>query len=297
MARVVTGGTPVSPGHARRRLRAPRFRRRRQSHARGRLPNFHRAARSTSRCPRHDSPTHRCAPRCATAARIVDLHQGPSRSTPSAPCSASRSACRRGRTPAKAALALKTSPSGGARHSLEAYVWVRRVDQVALRALSLPSGRACAHEAGRPRRARHRDVVVAGTARLRRRGGRRRAVVRTRARGVALPERAGVPCRADRVRPSRADVLPDRHRARARAVLHRGTRGHGHRSATSGSTVGCSRRCTWSVPGRVVPGAWQPHAGQPAPRLEITELGRALADRVTRRSSGPRRRRRRASGR
>jgi len=48
--------------------------------------------------------------------------------------------------------------------------------------------------------------------------------------------------------------------------------------------------------GRAQPGPWQPHAGQPAPYLELTALGKALGAPATRRSNGPRRPRRRASG-
>ena len=47
-----------------------------------------------------------------------------------------------------------------------------------------------------------------------------------------------------------------------------------------------------------VAGEWQPHAGRVAPRLDVTELGRALADdTITRRSPAPRRPRHRESGR
>ena len=276
VGRLVTGGAPVPPRHARRRVRAPRFRRRRRrtaaaacrtSTARRRR---YRAAPATTRdaslrAALRDRRTHR---RFAAGA---DPGRGPRHA-----CSASRSACRHGRTPAKAA-------------------WRSRPRRRAVRGTASRRTCGCGASTGYPQasittvparmrsrrlddrgRARLGDVVVAGTARLRRRGGRRRAVVGTGARGVALPERARVPCRADRVRPPRADVLPGRHRARARAVLYRSTRGHGHRSATSGSTAGCSRRCTWSVRGASCAGRWQPHAGQPAPRLEITELGRAL---------------------
>ncbi len=44
-------------------------------------------------------------------------------------------------------------------------------------------------------------------------------------------------------------------------------------------------------------GAWQPHGGRPAPRLDVTDLGRALSGRATRRWTGRPRPRRRASGR
>ena len=49
-------------------------------------------------------------------------------------------------------MALKTSPSGGARHSIEAYALVRRVAGVASGALSLWSRRSPAASPGAPRR-------------------------------------------------------------------------------------------------------------------------------------------------
>ena len=193
-------------------------------------------------------------------------------------------------------LALKTSPSGGARHSLEAYVWARRVDQV-------PSGlyhyRPGAHVLTRlddhsepdkvtswlPAQPGYEDaaIVVVLSSELARVAWRYRSA---RAYRVVLIE-CGHLAQTFCVTASALGLAPFCTAALADSAIE-GDLGLDGRMQPAMYVVGA---------GSVVPGAWQPHAGQPAPRLEITDLGRALADRVTRRSSGPRRRRRRASGR
>ena len=130
MARVVTGGTPVSPCHARRRLRTPRFHRTRAVARRVRRPNFHRAARSHIALP---------TPRLAGASLRAALRDRRThRRFAPGPIPLDAVGTLLGVTfgvqawahASEGRLALKTSPSGGARHSLEAYVWARRVDQV-----------------------------------------------------------------------------------------------------------------------------------------------------------------------
>jgi SagB-type dehydrogenase family enzyme len=193
-------------------------------------------------------------------------------------------------------LALKTSPSGGARHSLEAYVWVRRVDQVAP---GLYHYRPGAHALTRlddrtepgsvtswlPAQPGYEDaaVVVVLSSELARVAWRYRSA---RAYRVVLIE-CGHLAQTFCLVATALGLAPFCTAALADTVIE-GDLGLDGRMQPAMYVVGA---------GRVVPGAWQPHAGQPAPPLEITELGRALADRVTRRSNGPRPRRRRANGR
>jgi SagB-type dehydrogenase family enzyme len=179
-------------------------------------------------------------------------------------------------------LALKTSPSGGARHSLEAYVWARRVADVPS---ALYHYRADDHELSRVA-----DEPTAGL------------VTRW------LPTQTGYDGAAVVV--VLASVLARvawRYRsARAyRVVLIEA----GHLAQTfclTATALGLAPFCTAALAdsviegdlgldgelqpvmyavgaGRPAPGDWQPHEGRPAPRLEITDLGRAWARPVTRR--------------
>ena len=193
-------------------------------------------------------------------------------------------------------LALKTSPSGGARHSLEAYVWARRVDQV-------PSGlyhyRPGAHVLTRLDDHREPDTV---TSWLPAQPGYEEAAIVV----VLSSELARVAWRYRSARAYRVVLIECGHLAQTFCVTATALGLAPFCTAALADTAieqdlgldGLMQPAMYVVgAGAVVPGAWQPHAGQPAPRLEITELGRALADRVTRRSSGPRRRRHRANGR
>ena len=131
--------------------------------------------------------------------------------------------------------ALKTSPSGGACHSLEAYVAARRVDRPDARDLSLQPGRPCARACARRtagRSDRHLSRRTALVSRCQRAlsdddGDPARAVE------VSLPSR--VSQRAARSRPLLPDVLSRRDVAGTRAVLYgarsrlRGRAGPRHR--------------------------------------------------------------------
>ena len=148
---MVTGGTPVSPGHTRRRasrvvIAADTAARHAAAAGRTSASRHHRHPR----CPHHGSLAHRCG----TALRDRRTHRRFARGN--IPLEAvwhpARPHLRRagvGPRGAKGRLALKTSPSGGARHSLEAYVWVRRVEQVPPGLYHYRAGDHVAHEAGR----------------------------------------------------------------------------------------------------------------------------------------------------
>ena len=121
-------------------------------------------------------------------------------------------------------LALKTSPSGGARHSLEAYVWVRDVDGVPAALYHYrPGEHVLTPPRGRPRPCTG-DRMVTHTARIRRRRGARRSLVGAGARGLAVSQRQGLSGRTAGGGTSGADVLSCRHGPGSRAVLHRGAR-------------------------------------------------------------------------
>jgi SagB-type dehydrogenase family enzyme len=193
-------------------------------------------------------------------------------------------------------LALKTSPSGGARHSLEAYVWVRRVDQVPSGLYHYrPGGHAITRLEDRaepgsvtawlPAQPGYEDaaIVVALSSELARVAWRYRSA---RAYRVVLIE-CGHLAQTFCLVATALGLAPFCTAALADTVIE-GDLGLDGRTQPAMYVVGA---------GRAMPGPWQPHAGQSPPRIELTALGRALAGRLTRRSSGPRRRHRRESGR
>ena len=188
-------------------------------------------------------------------------------------------------------LALKTSPSGGARHSLEAYVWVRRVAHVppglyhyrpgthVLTKLADRTGPGTV-TAWLPAQPGYEDaaIVVALSSELARVAWRYRSA---RAYRVVLIE-CGHLAQTFCLTATALGLAPFCTAALADTVIERDL-GLDGRTQPAMYVVGA---------GCAVRGPWQPHAGQPAPALEVTEIGRALAERVIRRSSGPRRRRR-----
>jgi SagB-type dehydrogenase family enzyme len=193
-------------------------------------------------------------------------------------------------------LAMKTSPSGGARHSLEAYVWVRRVDALApglyhyrpgMHAITRLDDRAApgAVTTWLPAQSGYEDaaIVVAMSCELARVAWRYRSA---RAYRVVLIE-CGHLAQTFCLVATALGLAPFCTAALADTVIE-------HDLGLDGT----NQPAMYVVgAGRPVPGPWQPHAGQPAPRLELTALGKAFGERATRRSDGPRRRRRRASGR
>ena len=198
--------------------------------------------------------------------------------------------------PGEGRLALKTSPSGGARHSLEAYVWVRRVERI-------PAGlyhyRPGAHVLTR---LDDRDRPEAVTAWLPAQPGYEDAAIVV----VLSSELARVAWRYRSARAYRVVLIECGHLAQTFCLVATALGLGPFCTAALADTaierdLGLDGRMQPAMyvvgAGRLVPGPWQPHAGQPAPPLEVTELGLTLLARVTRRSNGPRRRRRRASAR
>lgn len=187
-------------------------------------------------------------------------------------------------------LALKTSPSGGARHSLEAWVWVRRVEALDP---GLYHYRSDVHGLTRldDRPAPDRvtawlpaqdgyegaPVVVAVASVLARVAWRYRSA---RAYRVVLIE-AGHLAQTFCLTASALGLAPFCTAALADSVIE--------------SHLGLDGQVSPVVyamgAGRPAPGAWRPHEQRPAPRLEVTALGEALdtPDRraVSRRSSRP----------
>lgn len=179
-------------------------------------------------------------------------------------------------------LALKTSPSGGARHSLEAYVWARHV-------AGLPSGlyhyRADEHALTRvadppssspatrwlPAQAGYdgASVVVVLASVLARVAWRYRSA---RAYRVVLLE-AGHLAQTFCLTATALGLAPFCTAALADSVIEDDLGLDGHRQPVM-YAVGA---------GRPAPGDWQPHEGRPAPRVEVTDLGRAWARPFTRR--------------
>jgi SagB-type dehydrogenase family enzyme len=193
-------------------------------------------------------------------------------------------------------LALKTSPSGGARHSLEAYVWVRHVDGVPAALYHyrpgehsltrLDTGRVPGHvtewlpiQDGYEGAA----VLVALTSELARVAWRYRSA---RAYRVVLLE-AGHLAQTFCLAATALGLAPFCTAALADAVIEHDL----------GLDAAAQPVMYMVGAGRVATGAWQPHAGRVAPRLVVTALGKTLESRVIRRWRGPRRPRRRASGR
>jgi SagB-type dehydrogenase family enzyme len=191
--------------------------------------------------------------------------------------------------PAEGPLALKTSPSGGARHSLEAYVWVRNVD-------GIPAGlyhyRPGDHALAALDGATVPDVV---TRWLPAQDGYQAASVLV----VMASELARVAWRYRSARAYRVVLIEAGHLAQTFCLAATALGLAPFSTAALADTVvesdlgidGRTQPVFYAVgAGPRVAGEWQPHAGRPAPRLEVTDLGRALADdQVTRRSPAPRR--------
>ncbi len=174
-------------------------------------------------------------------------------------------------------LALKTSPSGGARHSLEAYIWARHVEE-------LPAGlyhyRPAEHALTRleqppalgsvtrwlPMQTGYEGagVVVVLASVLARVAWRYRSA---RAYRVVLIE-AGHLGQAFCLTATALGLAPFCTGALADSVIE-GDLG----------IDGLDQPVMYAVgAGLVAPGDWQPHEGRPAPPLEVTDLGRALGD-------------------
>ena len=122
-------------------------------------------------------------------------------------------------------FAVKTSPSGGALHPIEAYVVARDVEGISPGNLSLrreqaPAGIAAARDDARPHvRLRDRAAVVFGCLRICSDDGS------VHADAVEIQVSASLSGGAGGVRTSVPDVLPDRDVARAGAFLHDGAGG------------------------------------------------------------------------
>jgi len=193
-------------------------------------------------------------------------------------------------------LALKTSPSGGARHSLEAYVWVRDVDGVPAALYHYRPGEHVLTrlDAGRvPAQVTEwlpiqhgyegAAVLVALSSELARVAWRYRSA---RAYRVVLLE-AGHLAQTFCLAATALGLAPFCTAALADAVIEHDL----------GLDAAAQPVMYMVGAGRVAGGDWQPHAGRVAPHLDVTALGRTLGDRVTRRWRGPRRPHRRVSGR
>ncbi len=172
-------------------------------------------------------------------------------------------------------LALKTSPSGGARHSLEAYAWVRHVEGVPAGLYHYRPDRhvleSLANDAPPDHVTRwlpQQDgyegaaVVVAMASVLARVAWRYRTA---RAYRVVLLE-AGHLAQTFCLTATALGLAPFCTGALADSAIERdlGLDGIGQPVFY---VVGAGRRAE---------GEWRPHADRPAPRLEVTDLGRAL---------------------
>jgi SagB-type dehydrogenase family enzyme len=190
-------------------------------------------------------------------------------------------------------LALKTSPSGGARHSLEAYVWARNVDQV-------PAGlyhyRPAVHALTRIPDGRTPETV---TSWLPTQSGYEDAGMLV----VVASELARVAWRYRSARAYRVVLIEAGHLGQTFCLVATALGLAPFCTAALADTaiesdLGLDGRIQPAMylvgAGRVAPGPWQPHAGRTAPRVDVTDLGRALEAPLTRRSIGPRRPPRRA---
>jgi SagB-type dehydrogenase family enzyme len=197
---------------------------------------------------------------------------------------------------AEGRLALKTSPSGGARHSLEAYVWVRRVEGLAEglyhyrgddHALTRLDGREPPPHVTRwlPVQDGYEGaplvvVLASELARVGWRYGSARALRVVLIEAGHLAQTFCLVATALGLAPFCTAALADSDieddlglDGQARPVVY--AMGAGPRLA----------------------GPWRPHLDRPAPAIVDTRLSEALSTRLTRRASGPRRRRPRGSGR
>ena len=172
-------------------------------------------------------------------------------------------------------LALKTSPSGGARHSLEAYVWARHVDGLAPGPYHYRPGD---HTLSTIDQAVAPDAV---TRWLPTQHGYEEAAVIV----VLASELARVAWRYRSARAYRVILIEAGHLAQSFCLV--------------ATALGLAPFCTAALAetaietdlgldgqaqpamyvmgvGQVASGPWQPHAGRPAPRLDVTALGRGL---------------------
>ncbi len=193
-------------------------------------------------------------------------------------------------------LALKTSPSGGARHSLEAYVWARRVEGLDAglyhyrgddHVLTRLDGREPPPHVTRWLPVQdgyeHAPLVVVLASELARVGWRYGSA---RALRVVLIE-AGHLAQTFCLVASGLGLAPFCTAALADSVIEEGLGLDGHARPVVYAMGAGVRRA----------GPWRPHLDRPAPAITATPLADAMASRLTRRASGPRRRRPRGSGR
>jgi SagB-type dehydrogenase family enzyme len=175
------------------------------------------------------------------------------------------------------ALALKTSPSGGARHSLEAYVWVRHVEGIAA---GLYHYRGDSHVLSR---LDDREPPAMVTAWLPAQAGYERAplvvVLASTLRRVAWRYRSA--------RAYRVVLIESGHLAQTFCLV---TAALGLApfctAALADSRIeadlgldGDASPVTYAMgAGHPAPGEWRPHEDRPAPPIEVTPLGRALDD-------------------
>ncbi|MGI8671084.1 MAG: SagB family peptide dehydrogenase [Luteitalea sp.] len=175
-----------------------------------------------------------------------------------------------------APLPLKTSPSGGARHSLEAYVWARQVDDLApglyhyrpdRHVLSRLDGRhgPDAVTAWLPSQDGYQNapVIVAMVSVLARVSWRYRSA---RAYRVILIE-AGHLAQTFCLCAAALDLAPFCTAALADSVIEQGLGLDGHAQPV----------CYVVGAGRPMGGPWRPHADRDAPSVETTLLGEALS--------------------
>jgi SagB-type dehydrogenase family enzyme len=197
---------------------------------------------------------------------------------------------------AEGRLALKTSPSGGARHSLEAYAWVRRVDGI---------------DAGLYHYRGDDHVLTRLDGRQAPAHVTRWLPVQDGYDGAALivilaSELVRVGWRYGSARALRVVLIEAGHLAQTFCLV--------------ASALGLAPFCTAALADSVIEddlgidgqarpvvyamgagvrlaGTWRPHVDRPAPAMAATRLADALSARLTRRANGPRRRRPRGSGR
>ncbi|MCC6164817.1 MAG: nitroreductase family protein [Acidobacteria bacterium] len=189
-------------------------------------------------------------------------------------------------------LHLKTSPSGGARHSLEAYVWVRRVEGVPSALYHYrPDDHVLAHVADVPaeRAGLGEPAVPPGEP------ARRAPVTRWLPTQTGYDEASVVVVMA-----SVLERVAWRYaHARAYRVLLIEAGHLGQTFCLTAAALGLAPFCTAALAdstieadlhldgetqpvvyavgvGTTVDGPWRPHAGRPAPTLERTRLGLAL---------------------
>ncbi len=199
---------------------------------------------------------------------------------------------------AEGPLHLKTSPSGGARHSFEAYVWVRRVEGVPSALYHYrPDDHALAHVADVPaeRAGLGEPALPPEEAAPCGEAARPAPVTRWLPTQTAYDEAAVVVVMASVLE----RVVWRYAHARAYRVLLIEAGHLGQTFCLTAAALGLAPFCTAALAdstieadlhldgesqpvvyavgvGTAVDGPWQPHAGRPVPALERTRLGRAL---------------------